>query len=225
MKNFKLSPSDLTFLWDECPRCFYLKVVLGINRPPSAFPKIFGRIDLLMKRLFEGADTTELAPELPPGHVLFGERWVESRPLPEGASPGHAFIRGKFDSVVAFDDGSYGVVDFKTSEPSPKHIPFYGRQLHAYAYALEHPAPGKLGLAPITRLGLLCVEPIDIARDEHKHISYVGDVTWLEIPKDEQAFLSFTEQVMDVLTLPEPPAPSDSCGFCKYRAEAREHGL
>ena len=24
---YKLSPSDLTFLWDECQRCFYLKVV------------------------------------------------------------------------------------------------------------------------------------------------------------------------------------------------------
>jgi len=62
MPSLKLSPSDLTFLWDECPRCFYLKVVLGINRPPTAFPKIFGRIDLLMKRLFSGADTADLTP-------------------------------------------------------------------------------------------------------------------------------------------------------------------
>ncbi len=33
-QNLKLSPGDLTFLWDECPRCFYLKVIMGINRPP-----------------------------------------------------------------------------------------------------------------------------------------------------------------------------------------------
>lgn len=31
----KLSPSDLTFLWDECPRCFYLKHILGIMRPAA----------------------------------------------------------------------------------------------------------------------------------------------------------------------------------------------
>ena len=170
MKSIKISPSDLTFLWDECPRCFYLKVALGISRPPTAFPKIFNRIDLLMKRLFEGSDTAELYPGLPAGHVLFGERRVESQPLPlAGTIP--AFLSGKFDSVVAFDDGSYGVVDFKTSAPNPKQIPFYSRQLHAYAYALEHAAPGKLTLAPITRLGLLVVEPIEIARDEHRRIN------------------------------------------------------
>lgn len=223
MKSLKLSPSDLTFLWDECPRCFYMKVVLGINRPPTAFPKIFGTIDLLMKRLFEGSNTAELNTALPAGHVMFGEKWVESSTLPlPGIMP--AFVRGKFDSAVSFDDGSYGVVDFKTSAPSPKHVPFYSQQLHAYAYALEHPAPGQMNLAPITRLGLLCVEPIDIARDEERRIHYVGDVTWLEIPKDEGAFLNFMGGVVEVLSLPEPPPPSDTCKFCKYREEARITG-
>ncbi len=223
MHNLKLSPSDLTFLWDECPRCFYLKVGMGINRPPTAFPRIFGKIDLLMKRLFQDKDTGDLAPELPPGRILFGERWVESLPIAlPGSQP--VFIRGKFDSVVAFDDGSYGVVDFKTSEPSPKHIPFYGRQLHAYAYALEHPAPGKLSLQPISRLGLLCVEPIDITRDDTRRISYVGDVTWLEIPKEEAGFLAFIGQVIDLLSLPEPPPAAENCGFCQYRAAARTYG-
>ncbi|EKD87781.1 MAG: hypothetical protein ACD_35C00212G0001, partial [uncultured bacterium] len=33
MPLYKLSPSQLTFAWDECPRCFYLDVVLGIKRP------------------------------------------------------------------------------------------------------------------------------------------------------------------------------------------------
>lgn len=224
MNSIKLSPSDLTFLWDECPRCFYLKVVKGFNRPPTAFPKIFGTIDLLMKRLFEGKTTQEIAPELPPGVVRFGEKWVESEPIRFKEKDQAVYFRGKFDSVVAFDDGSYGVVDFKTTEPSRKHIPFYSRQLHAYAYALEHPGPGKLKLAPVTRLGLLCVEPIDIARDEHKHISYIGDVTWLEIPKDEAGFLDFLTSVKAVLELPEPPEPAEGCVFCQYRAAARESG-
>jgi len=223
MNSFKLSPSDLTFLWDECPRCFYLKVVMGINRPPVAFPKIFSRIDLLMKRLFQDKNTGDLTPELPPGRVLFGERWVESLPITLGADR-PVFLRGKFDTVVSFDDGSYGVADFKTSEPSPKHVPFYSRQLHAYAYALEHPAPGKLSLEPITRLGLLTVEPIDITRDEHRRIAYVGDVTWLEVPKDEDAFLSFLSQITRVLSQPEPPPSSEGCGFCQYRADARTYG-
>ena len=28
------APSDFAFLWDECPRCFYLKVVCKQGRPP-----------------------------------------------------------------------------------------------------------------------------------------------------------------------------------------------
>ncbi len=41
MENWKISPSDLTFLWDECPRCFYLKVRHKFKRPGLPFPKIY----------------------------------------------------------------------------------------------------------------------------------------------------------------------------------------
>lgn len=224
MTIFKLSPSELTFLWDECPRCFYLKTVLGIPRPPTAFPKIFSSIDLLMKKMFEGKRTEEVLPALPPGEVVFGGNWVESAPMRSSSGDTSCFIKGIFDSVIRFDDGTYAVIDFKTSQPSPHHVAFYGRQLSAYAYALEHPAPKKLALSPVTKLGLLCVEPIDIDRDERGRIRYAGEVTWMEVPKDEAKFLGFIDEVMQVLSLPEPPPAAEKCGFCKYRADAREHG-
>ena len=63
--NWKLSPSDLTFLWDECPRCFYLKVVHNINRPAIPFPKLFNRIDKLMKDYFQGKHTSDFLADLP----------------------------------------------------------------------------------------------------------------------------------------------------------------
>jgi hypothetical protein len=224
MASIKLSPSDLTFLWEECPRCFYLKVALGINRPPMAFPSIFSNIDLLMKKMFMGKRTEEILPNLPPGEVLFSGKWVESTPIHFNGSPVSVYIRGIFDSVLRFDDGSYAVIDFKTSQPNPRHIEFYGRQLRAYAYALQHPAPGKLALAPISRLGLLCVEPIDIDRDAGGRIRYIGDVTWLEVPHSEDTFMAFLQQVAQVLSAPEPPPAAEKCAFCKYRAESRTHG-
>ena len=61
-KSWKLSPSDLTFLWDECPRCFYLKVVNGFNRPSLPMPKIFTRIDLIMKGYYAGKPSSALSP-------------------------------------------------------------------------------------------------------------------------------------------------------------------
>ena len=67
--------------------------------------------------------------------------------------------------MVSFDDGTYGVMDFKTSNPSSESAELYSRQLHAYAYALEHPAPGKLALSPVTKLGLLYFYPDSINQD------------------------------------------------------------
>src|SRR4030042_4514792 len=129
----KLSPSDLTFLWDECPRCFYLKYLHGIPRPAAPFPSIFGAIDRLMKAQFAGHPASDLEPSLPPGIVNVTEQWIESTPaiLPNHTLP--FFLRGKLDAMIDFNDGSYGVGAFKTSEPKPEQIPFYSRQLHPYA--------------------------------------------------------------------------------------------
>lgn len=226
MPLYKLSPSQLTFAWDECPRCFYLKVVLGIDRPSMAFPKVFSRIDSLMKGLFAGKPTSALSPELPPGRVGQQGGWVLSAPIAFSDLAASCFIKGAFDSTLAFDDGTYAVVDFKTSSPSREHIGFYGRQLSAYAYALEHPGERGLRIAPISMLGLLYLDPVDIDHGEdHRRITYGGQVTWQELPKDEKKFLEFMRGVLTLLSLPEPPPAAEGCGFCAYRAAAREHGL
>ena len=226
MPLYKLSPSQLTFSWDECPRCFYLKVVLGIERPSQPFPKIFTRIDSLMKRLFDGQPTSALTPELPPGRVAMQGKWVNSAPIAFPDLTASCYIKGVFDSVLAFDDGTYAVIDFKTSSPSREHIGFYGRQLSAYAYALEHPSEKGLYLAPITKLGLFYLDPIDINHGaDHRHIVYDSNAVWQELPKDEGKFLAFIHEVLALLSLPEPPPAHPDCGFCAYRAAAREHGL
>lgn len=218
---WRLSPSDLTFLWDECKKCFYLKCVHKFNRPSAPFPRIFGIIDKLMNEYFQGKHTAEINPDLPDGVVKYGEKWVVSQPIVLPNHDGQCFIRGRFDTVVEFSDGTYGIIDFKTTEPKPSHVPFYSRQLHAYAYALEYPASGKLSLSPITKLGLLCVEPTAIDRNQDGQMAYLGGATWLEIPKDEATFLDFIGEVLSVLERPEPPPPGPECGYCKYRAQAR----
>ena len=38
--NYKLSPSDLTFGYQGCKRCFYLKVVNGISQPSIPLPML-----------------------------------------------------------------------------------------------------------------------------------------------------------------------------------------
>ncbi len=217
--NWKLSPSDFAFLWEECRRCFYLKVVHGLRRPGS-MPSIFSKIDSIMKRYFAGLTTHQISRELPPGIVAYGEKWVESEPI---ALPGHestCYVRGKFDTVVRFDDDSYGVIDFKTSAIKGHQAGLYSRQLHSYAYALENPAPGKLNLAPVSKLGLLCVEPVEMLDFGEDAFAYKAEPTWIECDRDDEAFLAFLDDVLGVLESPRLPKGSPTCRWCLYRRGA-----
>ncbi|GAB4576181.1 MAG: hypothetical protein Kow0077_31390 [Anaerolineae bacterium] len=222
---FKLSPSDFAFLWEECKRCFYLKHVHKFNRPGGPFPSIFGVIDREMRKHFMGRRTEEIAPELPSGTMTMGEKWVHSEPI---HLPGHTaalVLRGKLDAIVTFDDGTYGIIDFKTSDIKSTHVQLYSRQLRAYAYALEHPEPGKLNLSPITRMGLLSFTPTDYTTDTTARSILSGRLKWHEIRQNDESFMAFLDEVLTVLELPEPPAPDPKCAWCKYREQSRQNGL
>lgn len=213
----KLAPSGLTFDWESCKRCYWLSARGVLKRPSGAFPRVFTVIDGLTKDFYFNVPTNEMAEGLPPGRVSVGDRWVRSRPI---AVPGHetrVAIAGKIDTALAFDDGSYGVVDYKTSQPKAEHVDFYSRQLHAYALALEQPAEGALELSPISVLGLLCVEPVAmVALDDD--VALKGETTFLPTERDDEAFMAFLSQVLFVLEQPEPPDPAPKCSYCKYLA-------
>ena len=224
-RNWVLAPSDFAFLWEECKRCFYLKVVSRFYRPHPPMPKIFTAIDGQMSQCFAARRAETIAPGMPPGIVEFGENFVESTPisLPDHVST--CSIRGKFDSVIKFDDGSYGVIDFKTAERNEQHIPLYGRQLHAYAYALENPKPGSLSLKPISKLGLWVFEPSHFACEHSGSASLIGQLPWIDIPRDDEAFTLFLDEVLCLLELSGPPGGSPSCEWCIYRDTSRRVNL
>lgn len=214
--NYKLSPSDLTFLYDGCKRCFYQKVVNNIAQPSIPIPSIFSQIASLLKNHYDGKSTSELHVALPPGIVSHGEKYVKSTPIQLPNHDATCYISGRFDIVVSFDDGSYGVIDFKTSNPNSESAALYSRQLHAYAYALEHPASGKLDLSPVTKLGLLYFYPESVNQQGIERLSYEADITWIKIEKDERGFLNFIDGVLDLLELPKPPEHSETCQWCNY---------
>ena len=214
--NFKLSPSDLTFLYQGCIRCFYQKVVNGIVQPSIPLPSIFSRIASLLKNHYDGKPTSELHAALPPGTVSHGEKNVRSNVIQLRNHDATCYISGRFDIVVSFKDGTYGVIDFKTGNPNTESVYLYIRQLHAYAYALEHPAPRALALAPVTKLGLLYFYPSSISQESIEQLSYEAEITWIEIRKDEDNFLEFIDGVLDVLELTEAPEHSPNCQWCGY---------
>jgi len=223
-KNWQLSPSDFAFLWEECKRCFYLKIVSGYLRPRTIMPKIFTVIDNQMKDFFNGKQLDSIVSGFPLGVVEYGEKWVQSQPITFPDTSSTCFLKGKFDTVVKFKDGTYGVIDFKTSERKAEHIGFYARQLHSYAYALENPAPGKFSVAPISRLGLLVYEPNSFSGALNA-ASLGGALSWIEIRRNDKEFFEFLREVISVLEQPTLPGGSPSCEWCQYRDTGRRTGL
>lgn len=214
--NYRLSPSDLTFSYEGCKRCFYVKTVNNIAQPSIPLPAIFSQIASLLKNHYADKRTSEVHAVLPPGTVIYGERNVRSEVI---QSPNHGatcFIKGRFDLVVSFDDGTYGIIDFKTGNPNSESASLYGRQLHAYAFALEHAAAGELALSPVSKMGLLYFYPSSISQDSTAWLYYAAEVTWIEIEKDERGFLDFIDQVLHILESPEPPEHSPNCQWCNY---------
>ena len=213
-----LSPSDFAFLWDDCPRCFYLKVARKQPRPRSPFPSVFGRIDRAMKDHYLGERAETVANGMPAGIVGGGDRWVKSSPL---LAPGRAstcLIRGRLDVLIDCDDGTTAIVDFKTVDPKSDHIATYSRQLHAYAMALEHPAGGRP--ETVSSLGLLCFVPDSFDAEEGR-AGLFGPVQWIEVPRDDEAFVGFLAEVVSILEEDEPPPADPSCQWCALRDEVR----
>lgn len=214
-----LSPSDFGYLWRECPKCFYLKVTQRASRP-GAFPRIFGAIDGQMRLCFDGQRTEKFLPALPPGVLNCADQGVKSGPITLPGRNSITQIKGKIDAYVRFDDGSFAVIDFKTSARSDDNVGIYSHQLHAYAYALENPAPGNLGLKPIRRLGLLVFEPNGFTT-QNGGGSFSGTLTWMEIPRNDALFMNHISDVMALLESRSVPPPAAGCSWCTYRENFR----
>jgi hypothetical protein len=159
----------------------------------------------------------EITPDLPTGKVKYREQFVKSAPISVPGTESQCYINGRFDAVIEFEDGTYGVVDYKTSDPREEHTAFYSRQLTAYAWALENPAPHALELSPVSRLGLFIITPERYERSPGGEMVFINRTTWMDVPRDDAAFLQLLGEVLTLLDAPLPPAPSETCGLCNYR--------
>lgn len=220
--SWVLNPSDFAFLWEECKRCFYLKVREKFRRPSQPMAKIFTVIDAEMKNCFAGKRTENMMPFLPPGVVDVSVSWVQSKPIKLPGRSSSCVIRGKIDTLVRFDDNSFAVIDFKTSSRRADHIHLYGRQLHAYALALEQAAAGHVNLSPIRNLGLLVYEPQKFAKVAVTDASLSGSLSWIPVERDDKKFFGFLSEILDVLERPAPPA-AEGCEWCQYREASRKN--
>lgn len=219
MQSYKLSPSDFAFLWEECPRCYYLKVKRGIQRPRSPMAAIYKHAEGAIVKRLTLSDISWVVLGAPKGKLIAGERWVKSDIIRPPGCAASCFISGKPDLLVELDGGGFAVPDVKMAHVKDPYLEKYGRQLHSYAYALEHPQRGALSVSPVRRLGLIVFEPGGVPLTVPRPGSGLleGLVNWVEIKRDVNAFMNFLGEVVTLLEKPEPPDSSPDCEWCAYR--------
>ena len=221
MSDFKLSPSDFAFSYDGCKRCFYYKVVRS-QKTPLVLPNIFKIIDELTKDFFEGKDVKEIDKSLPPGKVIFGDRKVKSKPLKDEKSGNRCIISGRTDTIVEFEDGTHGVVDFKTSKISKNKARTYSRQLHAYALALENAETGFYSCRQVSKLGVFVMEPEELVNLHDGNYGLMTKAEWIEIKRDDDKFKEFLREVLALLGNKKAPGKTkgrfswDGCQNCYW---------
>jgi hypothetical protein len=168
-----------------------------------------------MKSALVGKRAESVVDGAPTGVIRSADSWVKSMPmlLREGSTP--VVVRGRVDVLVARDDGTVAVVDFKTGPTDP--VARYGPQLAAYAHALEHPATG--GSLTVTATGLLIFSPGGFEAAGER-AALVGGLHWVDMPRNRAAFEAFLAEVVTMLDRPEPPPPSPGCSWCSDEARS-----
>ena len=217
---YKLSPSKFLFGYERCEKCYYLDIRRGLEAP-GTFPSIFGKYDIVHKKSTEGLRTEDVCSDMPKGTFIKGpgDKFLESQNIDCGNNIA-GYISGKGDAFLKLDDGSYAVIDFKTTAMSPEKAEDYSTQLHAYKYALEHNKESKPHLSPITKLGILIFEPDINQKMKRNDISSFGimhKVEWFEIKIDENKFVEYVKKVINLLGSDNMPDSESSCSFCEYR--------
>jgi Topoisomerase DNA binding C4 zinc finger/PD-(D/E)XK nuclease superfamily len=217
--NYRLTPSDLTFLYEGCKHCFVMKVKYGIAQPSIPIPGVFSVIASLQKDYYSNRRLEEICPGFPPGTIKYGEKWVKSENLRLSGSQSTCYISGRFDIVAELDDRSYAILDFKTGSPSTEKSAMYSRQLHSYIVALENPAQDALKLTPISKLGLIYFTPDRYENVDMSRQSLEGQIECVDIKRDDNEFLSFLSKVVNLLDGPLPAIEGDKCDWCKYHTK------
>ena len=227
MRTAKLSPSDFAFLYEDCKRCFYLKVVKEIRQPSKPMAAIFTKIDKQEKVAFQDVIMSTLADGLPDGQIVKSDKWVTSTYINYPEFDYRQFIFGQVDSIMQMPDKSYKIIDFKTSSikkenddgTASKHMKLYKRQLHAYAYALENPMyeyerflePGE-----ISGMGLITFDPDQGFKvDNESNGILKGSFKWEEITYEPNKFIGFMGKMAQLLANPEIPDFNPDCPYCK----------
>lgn len=216
MRNIiTLSPSTLS-LYEECPRCFWLRLNRGVRRPFMPFPSLPGGVEERVKQYFDGyRKTGELPPEIVkqlegqlfPNQQLL-DRWRDWRRGLGWHDPTlNARMMGAIDDLVV-QDGKYAPLDYKSrgTAPTSETVNIYQTQLDCYALLLEHNGCLSNGFGY-----LLFYYPTQLMRDASLRLRFVSFEMRVNIRRAEALFYEAVSTLRGGM-----PSQGSSCGFCTW---------
>jgi hypothetical protein len=210
-RRVNISPSDLTFSWDGCHRCLWLNYNHQVKAP--MFMPTVGELADMQEKYFIGATTADMHPDMPAGKVFDHGGWVLSKPIQVNGVDSHLAIRGKYDLLLEFPDGTYGIVDCKMQARASDKSGFYSPQLEAYAYALENPAKGEA--KKISSLGIYSWSLDKAWGNVNAGFGYRVNFAWYPVERNPIALQTRLEEFITVVNGDIPPS-KPSCDQCKY---------
>ena len=211
-----ISPSDLTFSWNDCHRCLWLYYNYGVKNP--SFMPLVGDLADMQERYFDGASSHHMDPAIPQGKVLDRGKFVVSKPIEVDGTTTKYAIRGKYDILMEFEDGSYGVIDCKFQARDTDKSDFYAPQLEAYAFALENPAQGEP--RKVSSLGLFVWSLVTPRGNAESGFGLQLKSTWRPIERNPEALQNRLAEFITMLAAPVKGA--EGCEHCRYISDRRE---
>jgi len=180
---------------------------------------LVGELSALQEGHFHGASSSKLHPAIPEGKVIDRGGWVKSAPIEYNGKPSPYAIRGKYDLLMEFTDGTYGIIDCKFQGRDNDKSAFYSPQLEAYAFALENPASNKV--MKVSVIGLLVWSPKKPQGDPDSGFALDLNSSWFPIERNP---LGLQERLADFIEVISGPTPirDSRCETCKFIAERRE---
>ena len=204
----KLSPSSLN-LFIECPRCFWLYVNRGIQRPRIPVATITTGLDRVIKDYFNLYRQKNILPPLLKGKVpgrliakIPNKGWLEYVDTKENARLG-----GYLDECVDLGDNFYAVLDHKTRGRAPDEVHrAYQLQMDVYTFLLE-----KNRFPTKKTAYIVYYFPLKV----NENNDFLFEALVKEIKTSPEEAKEVFYQAIKVLKSPVPKI-NDTCEFCKW---------
>ncbi len=207
-----LSNSTLNFFL-ECPHCFWLQKNMKISRPRGIFPTLPSGMDSVIKQYFNRYRKMGILPPLIADKISgrLAEISLNLSYLDEGLD---LKITGRLDDCLQIEDGSLVPLDHKTRASLPDNPAYsqnyYQTQMDTYSLLLQKNGHLTKNLAYIVYYS---PQPGEL----HNGIPFAVEVHQIRTYPDRTHGLY---KKAKICLENEIPAPSESCEFCKWKAQA-----